>query len=380
MTSPRRLDQVCEVIMGQAPSGEAYNTDGEGWPLIAGAGDFGESKPEPTKFTREASKLSRHGDIVLGIRASIGQKVLSDGEYCLGRGVAALRPLKDLDPRYLWHWLTHASPRLTAKAKGATFKQVNRQDIGELPISLPPLSEQRRIAEILDRAEALRAKRRAALALLDTLPQSIFLGMFGDPIQNPHSYQVRPLIELVDPRRPISYGILMPGPNQAEGVKYIRVVDMKNGGIDLSGIRKTSLEVSEGYRRSLLRAGDLLLSIRGHVGRLALVPPELDGANITQDTARLAIPGNSAVFIRECLRTQAFQNWMARHTKGVAVRGINLGDVKRIPIIVPPKEAEEKFTREVAAVEVMRGAQQAFLMNLDVLFASLQHRAFRGEL
>src|SRR5207253_5950529 len=129
---------------------------------------------------------------------------------------------------------------------------------------------------------------------------------------------VRPLIDLVDPQRPISYGILMPGPDQDEGVKYVRVVDMKGGGIDLSGIRKTTETISNAFRRSLLKPGDLLMSIRGHVGRFAVVPPELEGANITQDTARLAIHGASPVFVRECLRAEGFQRWMANHTKGVA--------------------------------------------------------------
>ena len=157
-----RLDSVCDVIMGQAPSGEAYNLEGKGWHLIAGAGDFGAVHPAPKKFTTEASKLSKPGDIILGIRATIGEKVLSDGEYCLGRGVAALRANPKLESRFLWHWLDHTRPILSAKAKGATFKQVNRQDIKELEITLPPIAEQKRIAAILDKAEELRELRRQA--------------------------------------------------------------------------------------------------------------------------------------------------------------------------------------------------------------------------
>ena len=96
-----RLDKVCEIIMGQAPPGDAYNHDGEGWPLIAGAGDFGELYPHAKKHTKAARKVSREGDIVLSIRASIGDHILADGEYCLGRGVAALRPRRELNARYL---------------------------------------------------------------------------------------------------------------------------------------------------------------------------------------------------------------------------------------------------------------------------------------
>lgn len=122
------------------------------------------------------------------------------------------------------------------------------------------------------------------------------------------------------------------------------------------------------------------MSIRGHVGRFAVVPHELDGANITQDTARLAIVGASSVFVRECLRTEGFQRWMAKHTKGVAVRGINLGDVKLMPIILPPRADQDKFARQADAVDTLRIAHRASLAKLDALFATLQHRAFRGDL
>jgi four helix bundle suffix protein len=151
MTAPQRLDTVCKLTMGQAPDGESYNGDGDGLPLIAGAGDFGEVHPAAKKFTTAPGKVCCPGDIILGIRATIGEKVIADRAYCLGRGVAGLRARAGLDSRYLWHWLTHVAPILAGKAKGATFKQVNREDIGELAISLPQLQEQRRIAEVLDR-------------------------------------------------------------------------------------------------------------------------------------------------------------------------------------------------------------------------------------
>jgi type I restriction enzyme S subunit len=249
-----------------------------------------------------------------------------------------------------------------------------------IPVSVPPLAEQRRIAGILDKADGLRTKRRTALAQLDTLTQAIFLDMFGDPIENSHQFPIRPMIELVDKARPISYGILMPGPDQPDGVKYVRVVDLQDGGIELSGIRKTTEVISNAFRRSLLKPGDLLMSIRGHVGRFAVVPSELDGANITQDTARLAVVGADPVFVRECLRTEGFQRWMAKHTKGVAVRGINLGDVKLMPIILPKLSAQREFARLATETGELRASKRASLAALDALFASLQHRAFRGEL
>lgn len=297
-----------------------------------------------------------------------------DFQFCMGAdGVKVLRPRTEAHEKYLFHYLKNL--RLPDSGYDRHFKYLRRTDV-----ILPPLPEQRRITAILDTAEALREKRRQSLAKLDTLTQSIFLDLFGDPIENPLRFKVKPLIEIVDPTRPISYGILMPGPDQKVGVAYVRVVDMKEGGIDLASIRKTTLEISNEFRRSLLKPGDILLSIRGHVGRLAIVPTELDGANITQDTARLAVKDAEAVFVCECLRAPGFQRWMAKHTKGAAVRGINLGDVKLIPIILPPLPLQREFAAQVSAVERLKAAQRASLAKLDALFASLQHRAFQGEL
>ena len=107
--------------MGQAPPGDSYNAEGCGLPLIAGAGDFDGNRPAAKKFTTAPAKTCAPGDIVLGIRASIGAKVVADKEYCLGRGVAGLRAKEELNQRYLWHWLTRATPNLAAKGKGATF-------------------------------------------------------------------------------------------------------------------------------------------------------------------------------------------------------------------------------------------------------------------
>lgn len=146
------VGDIAEVVMGQAPVGSTYNTRGEGVGLIAGAGDFHNSRLVPSKFTTAPGKLSQAGDIVLSIRASIGAKVLADGVYCLGRGVAGIRATERVATRFLWHSLTWLENALKAKGRGATFLQVNRKDIAELQLPLPPLNEQRRIVAALDRA------------------------------------------------------------------------------------------------------------------------------------------------------------------------------------------------------------------------------------
>jgi type I restriction enzyme S subunit len=110
-----------------------------------------------------------------------------------------------------------------------------------------------------------------------------------DPGALPSNWRVVSLRLMCDPTRPITYGILKPGPNIEAGVPYVRVTDFKSGIILRESLKRTSQRIAQAYRRSARRSGDLLFAIRGTFGHVAVVPPELEGANITQDTARLSI-------------------------------------------------------------------------------------------
>ena len=140
----------------------------------------------------------------------------------------------------------------------------------KLEIPLPPLAEQRRIAEILDKADALRAKRRAALAQLDTLTQSIFLDMFGDPATNPKGWSITPLACLVRDDDTINYGVVQPGDDIEEGVPLIRVSDLVGGKVNRSGLKRIASSIEAAYKRSRLRGDEILISCVGSDWRCRL--------------------------------------------------------------------------------------------------------------
>ena len=145
--------------------------------------------------------------------------------------------------------------------------------------------------------------------------------------------------DLVERESPICYGILMPGKHVPDGVPVVKVRDIRHGAIDLTNMLHTSKDIDEKYSRSRLRAGDLLLTIRGTTGRVAFVPEILSGGNITQDTARIRIRDQRvAEFLYFFLQGPAGQKQIASHTIGQAVQGINLEEVRRINVAVPPIE------------------------------------------
>jgi type I restriction enzyme, S subunit len=124
-----------------------------------------------------------------------------------------------------------------------------------------------------------------------------------------------------------------------------------------------------------------LVSIRGHVGRLATTPTELEGANLTQDTARLATGELlTKEYLFALLESQQLQCWMQRRTKGASVQGINLSDVKEIPVPVPPKDLPIRFARFFSQIRSQQTHDSHHIVESDNLFGSLLQRAFRGEL
>lgn len=153
-----------------------------------------------------------------------------------------------------------------------------------------------------------------------------------------------PLNDLIDDKRPITYGILKPGTGFPGGIPVVKVKDMKDGIIDQSDLLLTSPEIDANYKRSKLKAGDLLISIRGSVGRMAEIPENLEDANITQDTARLSIqPEYNKIYVRGVLESQPLQYDMERNIRGVAVKGINIGYLRELGIPMCEKAQQDKL-------------------------------------
>ena len=149
---------------------------------------------------------------------------------------------------------------------------------------------------------------------------------------------------MVEEERPITYGIVKPGHGCPGGVPVVKVKDMQDGAIDESNLLLTTPELDYQYRRSRLRTGDLLISIRGSVGRLAEIPESLENANITQDTARLTIsPQYNKIYVRGVLESPILQWDMEKNIRGVAVKGINIGYLRELKMPVCSRERQDEL-------------------------------------
>lgn len=383
------LAEVCEINVGRTPARKEAKYWVEGVHPWASIADLGrQPRLHETKelisevAVRECNmRLVPTGTVLFSFKLSIGKVGVAERPLYTNEAIAALivKDRSKLDEAYLAHSL-RAIDFSDVGSHAVMGRTLNKASLKLLEIPLPPLEEQKRIAGILDQADALRRLRTRALDKLNTLGQAIFHEMFGDPVGSASKYSQRPLKEYVQDDRPITYGILKPGPDTPGGVPYIRVVDMVIDEVDVSNVRRTTSKIAGNYVRSRLRAGDLLMSIRGHVGRTAIVPAELEGANITQDTARLSVPAEEAEFFRYSILHPGTQEWMRRRTKGAAVKGINLGDLRELPVPDVPHDERIAFCQKLDSVRSKLTAHRKADAHSQTLFASLQHRAFRGEL
>jgi type I restriction enzyme S subunit len=189
--------------------------------------------------------------------------------------------------------------------------------------------------------------------------------------QSPKDWRPAVLNDLVRPARPIVYGILMPGRAFPGGVPVIKVKDIKDGHVVASDLLLTDPRIDEAYQRSRLWPDDLLFTIRGTVGRTALVPVNLANANITQDTARISLGWANPAFVALWLEMEAPIRFIAIHTIGVAVRGINLADVRKIPVPIVSRAEQDRIVACVGVIETRTNLELANYEKLRLTKAGL---------
>ena len=373
------LGDVCDVIMGQAPPGATYNDQGVGLPLIAGASDFGFVSPQPSRFTSAPTQTAAYGDIILCIRATIGDLNFADREYCLGRGVAGIRPRSThVDRNFIWWTLQANANVLSSRGRGATFKQVNRADIESLEIVLPPLDEQRRIAAILDQADDLRRKRREAAAQLERVYDSVFREIIGDWSRPGYNGTLFELGEKLDFLTSGSRG--WAEYYRQEGDLFIRIQNVKRDELDLSEIAFVEPPKTAEAVRTRVEPGDVLLSITADLGRTAVIPDNIGNAYINQHLSILRSSQLNSRFLSAAIASSAGQMEIQRKNREGVKAGINFDDIRTLRLPNVDRSTQDQFAARVAEIDALKAHHRAHLAKLDTLFASLQHRAFQGEL
>jgi type I restriction enzyme S subunit len=358
----------------------------------------------------------KKGDILYTKIGALGRVAIYDGSLGECNSNAATVKINvdkgRIDPLYFTYLLmSEPTFRELEKHIVSTPPRINLGEIGALPLLYPPLKQQQKIAKILSTVDNLIEKTQTLTDKYTAIKQGMMADLFtrgidmttGDTANSkggklrpsvedapelykqtelgwvPNEWEVRLLSEVVDQKRPIVYGILMPGTGVIEGVPVIKVRDIKGGVVIEDGLLITSHKIDQQYRRSKVKQGDLLYTIRGTVGRLAKVTETLDGANITQDTARVAIAKGDEDFYMAYLDSHSCRVFSEINTLGVAVQGINLGALRKMPVVSPPLLEQQRIKERSLGIERLISKEKKYVEELKKQKKGLMQDLLTGK-
>ena len=315
--------------------------------------------------------------IVIGRKGSAGALQWSEGDFWPIDTTYWVKPRVELDLRWIREALGLAGLESVVSSTGVPG--LNRGDAYERSIPVPPLEEQRRIAEILDTIdETIQATERViAKKGMELGGLAAHLMSNSSPFRE---WDERPLDEWTQPGCPITYGIVQAGPHIANGIPYIRTGDMGTE-LCIDGLLRTSRRIAESYARSRVSEGDIVCAIRATVGKVLVVPPELEGANLTQGTARIAPgPNTDRDSLLWALRSEAVKAQIRAVQKGTTFQEITLHQLRALVVRLPASLSDQRsLAASLRAVEAAMRTEQLALDKLRELRSGLATDLLSGS-
>ena len=368
MTTFQILEQFCEIVQGGRHKLSGNDFVKSGYPAYGAGGMNGYLAT--FEFDESAVILSSIG-------ARCGKCFYVEGRWSSLTNTQVIFPDKnECDAKFLWYQLNDEK-RWPRAGTGQPF--IKPSDVKRHKVFLPPIEEQRRIAAILDQAETLRTQRRTALALLDSLTQSLFLDMFGDLVVNPKGWKKTPFGNVC----PTRLGKMLDAKQQTgqNTRRYLRNANVQWFHIDVTDLFEMDFD-ADARETFQLQAGDLLICEGGEPGRAAIWNGELEDVYY-QKALHRGRPNPAlakAEFLVWLLWFLAKRGGLGDHVTAATIAHLTGEKLKAMEIPLPPLPLQQTFATRIASIEALKATHRRALAALDALFASLQQRAFAGAL
>lgn len=315
----------------------------------------------------------------------VTQLTRDDLPALLVQRVARLRARPGFHARFLYHMMCSGEllRHLKTRHTETTVPHISHKDLAAFSFHTPPFPEQRRIADILDKADAIRRQRKEAVALTEELLRSAFLEMFGDPVTNPKGWKEWPLGELADAASGVTKGKRYNG-QELVTLPYMRVANVQDGHLVLDEVKTITVSKEDGCRYRL-EYGDVLLTEGGDPDKLgrgavwrAEVPDCIHQNHIFRVRAGSKLRAEYLSALIGSERGKRYFLRAAKQTTGIAT--INMTQLKAFPALVPPLPLQDRYVTFVSKLAATRSQLQDNLVLTDALFGSLAARAFSGGL
>ncbi len=383
-----RLGDVAQFINGAAFRPTDWSEAGLPIVRIQNLTDPGKPFNRTTREVPDALR-ARPGDLLVSWSATLGVFTWAGPEDALvNQHIFRVVPNDSVvEKRYLRHMLEGALSDMERHLHGATMKHVNRGEFLGTEIPIPPLEEQRRIAAILDEADVLRTKRRWVLELADELVSALYNSMVVRHANRDRWATVTVAALAADHPNAIRTGPfgsqLLHSEFTENGIAVLGIDNAVAGEFRWGRPRFISEAKYALLRRYTVHPGDVLITIMGTCGRCAVVPDDIPVAINTKHLCCITLDNAQCTpkFLWAAFKFDPeARAYLARHSKGAVMDGLNMSIIKGMPIRIPPLPVQEAFERAAQALDEFQRVQQASSDQLDSLFAALAHQAFKGEL
>lgn len=374
-----RLGDVCEQDRRVVKPGDGTTLPYIGLESIeANTGSFQDGELSKTPDAPQANSFGfgPHHVLYGKLRPYLNKVALPDFEGKCSTEIIPLRPLEGLDRRYLAYFLRSPATvsRISARTAGARMPRADMDFVLDMEMRLPPVAEQRRIVDILSRAEGILRLRREAEKKAAELAPTIYSDLFGAYVSSPGRWPTKRIGELfaVKGGKRLPKGApysLAPTP-----YRYIRGTDIKPDHIDAAQLVHLSQEVQATISRYVVRGGDVVITIAGKIGVAAPVPSELDGANLTENAAMLQALGDtdvSPIFVSSTLNSRFVQSQIAALTGRVTIGKLALERIRLIELPVPPMKLQRVYEERVRLAHAVIVEQSSADKKAQETFTSL---------
>ncbi len=378
-----RLGDVCEIIMGQSPSSETYNDTGEGLPFYQGKTDFGERYPIVRMYCKLPQKTAQKNNILMSVRAPVGPVNIATEKCCIGRGLSALFPHYNiLDYNYLFYFCRSKEKEIEKLGTGSTFKAICRKDLESLTLPLPPLDEQKRIADVLDKASELIKKRIEQIRLMDELAKSLFIEMFGDPVENPMGWDVYLIKDLANPEK----NSIKAGPFGSslkkefyvtQGYKIYGQEQVISGDVDFGDYYISEDKYLE-LKSYSIKENDVLISLVGTYGKLLIIPHIFRSGIINPRLMKISFDLKRIIpiYFKFFFESDSVKKSLKEKSHGGTMDILNVGIIKMINIPLPPLSLQQEFADRIAVIEQQKALLQDGLAKMETAYKALMQEYF----
>ena len=373
------LKDLVDIQMGQSPDSKFYNNDKIGLPFYQGKADFGRINPIPKIWCSKSKKEAKPNDILISVRAPVGDLNINNEQSCIGRGLAAITCKSDVDMMYLYYHLKYLKPQLKHISTGSTFESINRSQLENLIIDYKPYFEQIKISNILQVVQRQIEVREKLLRLYDLLIKSRFVEMFGNPIINDKKY---PVFKLKDISQKIGSGVTPRGGDSNyidKGVAFIRSMNVYNNTFKKENLVYIDESLAKQFCQVELFSNDLLLNITGaSVARCCTVPDDILPARVNQHVCIIRQCRISNVFLEYCLTNESYQEYLLllSNKNGATREALTKIQVENLEVIFPPLTEITRFVKIVHQINKLKSDVQKSIDETQLLMDSLMQEYF----